>query len=397
MAQEIRLSSELEGPLQFLAGLYYEDVQSDSTLIAPWHGTTGVNPYADNPIPGVWFANYTETSYQQQAVFGELYYQLAEEWELSMGARHFDYDREDNSNNYSFDEDGSPLFRLVDASKKDQTYKVGINYTPSDNTLLFAQWSEGFRLGKGQAEPPSDVCDLDNNGEIDGAPGAQITDEIKPDTTENFELGAKLGLLDNRLQINVAVYRINWTDIPLVVSGGLDQTPRTCFGSVTANAGEARSQGFEIETTYQLNQGLRINFGGAYTNAEMTAVLPTVPFSKGDRLPSSPEVSVNLGLEYDFKLGGYASYMRGDYAYVSDFFAAAGETGGDIGLGPVAAGDYGQLNISAGIDLDKFNIELFAHNLANSDGLTHVQVFAGRGQAYRLRPRTIGLNVSYQF
>ena len=53
--------------------------------------------------------------------------------------------------------------------------------------------------------------------------------------------------------------------------------------------------------------------------------------------------------------------------------------------------------MSAGIRLDQFNIELFAHNLTNEDALTLVGRFAARGEAWRLRPRTIGLTVGYKF
>jgi outer membrane receptor protein involved in Fe transport len=176
-----------------------------------------------------------------------------------------------------------------------------------------------------------------------------------------------------------------------VFGGKLPSQPtQTCFSSVVVNVGEARAQGVEIETTYQLSQGLRISLGGAYTDVEVAEDISDLGLSKGDRLPSSPDYNINLGLEYEYELGGYASYVRGDYAYVSEYFNRVGEEG-DKG------GDYGQLNMSAGITLNKFNINLFAQNLTNEDTVTNVGTLFPDTRAYRLRPRTIGLNIGYQF
>ena len=53
--------------------------------------------------------------------------------------------------------------------------------------------------------------------------------------------------------------------------------------------------------------------------------------------------------------------------------------------------------MSAGIDLNNFNIELYAHNLNGEDALTYVDTLIPDTRAYRLRPRTVGLNIGYQF
>ena len=177
---------------------------------------------------------------------------------------------------------------------------------------------------------------------------------------------------------------MDWNDLPVSVN------TLVCPETVRVNAGSARSQGFEIESTYQFNESLRLSLGGAYANVELTEDAPELSALSGDRLPNSPDYSANLGLMYDFELGGHASYVRGDYAYVGGFYNQIGEIG-------EKAGDYGQLNMSAGIALNQFNIELFANNLSNEDALTSVTTLFPDTRAYRLRPRTIGMNVNYQF
>ena len=58
----------------------------------------------------------------------------------------------------------------------------------------------------------------------------------------------------------------------------------------------------------------------------------------GDRLPSSPEYTYHIGLNYDLELMGYPSYIAGDYARVGGFYNKLGEEG-------LKTGDYGQVNL----------------------------------------------------
>jgi outer membrane receptor protein involved in Fe transport len=212
------------------------------------------------------------------------------------------------------------------------------------------------------------------------------------DTTENFELGTKFSFLDNRLQINASIYQIDWQGIPLRVNGGaLPGQAQTCFAGFATNAGDAEVKGFEIESTYQLTEGLRVNLGGSYNDAELTEASPDVPFSAGDRLPSTPDYNLSAGLLYEFDLAGNPFYIRGDYTYVSEFYALPNEEGDK-------AGDYGQFNASAGINFDQFTVELVGHNLTDEDAFTTVDATSALDTPInRLRPRTVGLNVTYQF
>jgi hypothetical protein len=66
----------------------------------------------------------------------------------------------------------------------------------------------------------------------------------------------------------------------------------------------------------------------------------------------------------------------------------------------VYAGGIHALDATLDINLTKkerFNIELFAHHLTNEDALTQADTLVPDNRAYQLRPRTIGLNIGYQF
>lgn len=86
---------------------------------------------------------------------------------------------------------------------------------------------------------------------------------------------------------------------------------------------------------------------------------------------------------------------RIDYAYISEYYNTVDEIG-------EAAGGFGQVHVKTGITLNQVDIDLFVNNLTDADDFTWVDSssnFTRRGisRAYRIRPRTIGLNIGYRF
>ena len=190
---------------------------------------------------------------------------------------------------------------------------------------MYLQWSEGFRLGNTSYPIPKVICDVNDDGILDGT-NAPIEENFDSDNTESFEFGAKFSLLDDRLQINAAIYRVDWEGIPLTVFAEKlpEQASQICFSTAIINAGEAQSQGLEVETSYQITQALRVNFGGAYTDPELAEDTPILGAVSGDRLPSSPAYNISLGFEYEFDFSGRPSYIRSDYTYVDEFYNRIG-------------------------------------------------------------------------
>ena len=91
------------------------------------------------------------------------------------------------------------------------------------------------------------------------------------------------------------------------------------------------------------------------------------------------------------------SFARIDYAYISEYFNSVGS-----GAGQTPAGGFGQFNLKVGTQFDQISADIFVDNLTNNDGLTWVEtVFSGIvtdvTRANQIRPRTIGLNLRYQF
>ena len=238
-------------------------------------------------------AELTSKTTDQLSVYGELSYDISDQLELTLGLRRFDYERgrRDLTNGAFGDRDVTKQF-----DETGTTGKVNVSYRPDDDKLFYLQWAEGFRLGDNTFPISKPLCDVDDNDIFDGTT-SKLTSSFDSDSVENFELGAKLSLADNRVQVNMSVYQVDWNDIPLQIFAGKlpSQTTQTCFQALTANAGEAQSKGFELEAVMQVTENLKVNFGGAYTDAELTSVRDGVPFDKVTDF-QAPQITTSISV-----------------------------------------------------------------------------------------------------
>lgn len=384
-AEELRLVSKFEGPLQFLLGLFYEERETGYEVFGLFGGT---DPALNAFAPGEVLLNHNvlNRSISQRALFGELYYDLTEQVKLTVGGRVFKYDRENVLQTFAAPF-GIDSLTKTEGDEGDVSLKAGVEYTPNDSTLIFATWSEGFRLGYPVPAQVNPACDQDNDGIIDGSSISTGARTIDSDFVENMELGGKFSLLDNQLTVNTALYQIDWEGIP--ISQVFD------FCAAAINAGKARSRGAELEVAWYWSENLLLNFSTSYVDAELTTDVPQFNAVAGNRLPGSPRYNASLGVQYSFNLGGYDAYLRSDYAYVGGFYNNLQEIGTEVA-------NYSRLNAKAGIVINQFEVGLYVNNLTNEDAFTWIDAEAGNPLAFdphgnRLRPRTIGLNIGYQF
>jgi len=382
-SQEIRLVSDLDGPFQYVVGLYYEEIEPTGYRDFAYGATRELverfgSPFGDSFLI---LAKTDEKFLEQEAAYAELSYNLTDTLQVSLGARLYDYERVNARISSGL---GGLVNSVEETNESGTNLKVGVKYTPNEEILIFSNWAEGFRLGGTNSISPfaRNNCDVNNDGVLDGTE-APFRDSFDSDSTQNLEVGAKLTLLENRLQLNATLYRVEWSDIPLFVFSTV------CNAGVTVNASEARSQGLEVESTFQVNPQLLVKLGASHNKSELTKD-SLAAGEDGDRLASSPEYTVNLGLQYDQELWGYDTFLTVDYARVGSFYNRLDEQG-------IKGGGYGQLNMSMGTTFSDINIELFAHNLTNEDAITLADTIIPDERVYRLRPRTVGLNIGYRF
>jgi len=385
--QEIRFNSKFEGPFQLLVGGFYEDIERFSGNSVPFSGDPTLNPFGTDILL---LANDEQRNFEQIAVFGELSYDLSDQLKVILGGRYFDFTSEFNFDNFpgAFQ---APSSVDIENSDDGTSLKASLEYRPDEDTLIYGTFSEGFRLGFTAAPTslPASLCDVDGDGFFDGSNGIPfgVANEIENDILQSYEAGAKFGLADGRMQINVAAFYLNWDDIPLSVAFD------TGCGAID-NAGSAQSQGVEVETAFAVTDTLTLGLTGSYIDAELTEDAPSIGGFDGDRLPGSPEYNMSANLQQTFQLFGNEAYANINYAYIGGFRSTIPATREETGP---EAGGYGLLGISAGVDLsDALTLLMTADNLTNEDDFTFIGVVVP-GAAYRLRPRTIGMRVNYRF
>jgi iron complex outermembrane recepter protein len=388
-SSEVRLASRLDGRLQFLGGVFYEDVDERMVQTYHWPGAPAPSPvFVSNPMALI----DRTRQFDQRALFGEVSYEVTERLTATLGARYFEYDKDESvlqEGGLVGVPLGSGTVQTLRSAEDGSTFKANLTYEPADDALIYLAWSEGFRLGRPSSGLSAfgSICDQNSDGVIDGSSVTiESTKTIASDFLENYELGGKFELLDGRMLVDAAIYHIEWDGLPVRT------VAPSCNRGYVANVGAATSQGAELHGTWSVMSGLKIDFGGGYTNAELSEDAPGLPAFAGDRLPGSPRVSANLAAQYEFDAGPYRAFVRADSFYVGSFF-------GDVQGTPLTrAGDYVKVDARAGIGIRNASIELFVRNLTNEDaftwrGLSNGSSFFG----YRLRPRTAGIQVSYSF
>ncbi len=375
--QEIRLTSNSDGAFQYTIGGYYEDYDFTRKIELPWTGTEEslFNTFGVNDRNLLMLD--TADGAEQVAVFGEIDYQFTEELKVSAGGRWFDYVRQiktDTSGIFA----GAPVDE--DASESGSIFKVGFDYQPNDDVLLYTSWSQGFRIGNSIAEDALATanCDLDNDGLHDEFGLPLFSGARKSDKTNNYEVGGKFSFMDNRLIMSAAIYRIDWSNIPFIFYGAC--------GSVAGSAAKARSQGVELETSYYATEALKIDIAASYTNAEYTEDLGVgSPITKGARLPLSARINGSLGVQYEFSFSDRDAFVRNDLSYVGSYITNPGLP---------LSGNYFRWDMRAGFTFDAFDLEVYGTNLGGVD--TKINHFNPDG-VWRVKPRTVGVTLRYHF
>ena len=155
----------------------------------------------------------TIRSSSRLALFGELGFDVTENFTITAGGRWFDYKRrfvqhQESPEGFS----GATLLNADERSNEDGTvFKLNLQYRFGDDHMMYATYSEGFRVGGSNPLKPASIL-------------PQI---YTSDTLENYELGAKTEWLDNRLRFNVSVYSMDWKDFAVQIedpqNGGEDE------------------------------------------------------------------------------------------------------------------------------------------------------------------------------
>jgi iron complex outermembrane receptor protein len=441
-SHELRVSSPSENRWRLTAGAFYED-QGHGI-----HQAYKVKNLADVLwVPGnedtLWLTEQQRTDVDQ-ALFGEFTFDITQQFSVTAGIRFF---KAENSlkgffgygEGYSSHTGvsqcdvpfvpfrGAPCTNLDKSVDEDgNTKRLNFTYHLTDDAMLYATWSEGFRPGG-----------INRKGTIP---------PYQSDFLTNYELGFKTTWANNRVRFNGALFSEDWNDFQYSFLGANGLTE-------IRNAGQARINGFESDIQWAATDGLTLSTSLSFLDAKTTVpycgtvyggdnldgsdpyVLPGDPLygktvtncsdpkapqgtflqsPRGQELPVQPKFKGNAIARYETPLAGQKAHFQLAWVYQGSAWSDL-RTDEREALGKQPS--FSIVDLAAGIDNESWGLELFVKNVldehAEISRFTECSIFkpaSSPAEAFNAvplcgqqpyvvtnTPRTIGLTFSKHF
>ena len=378
-ALEARLASKDNGSRwSWIVGAFYETVEARTTAnanIVDYPSTVSygtVEAYLAEPTD-VYFYQKVAYDQDQKAVFGEVSYRFTDTVTGTIGGRYFDANNDQSI--YTELPKGLPVEDSVSPAPEDGfTPKFGLSWTPNDDILVYATYSQGFRLGGANRDKP----------------GLAVPKQYDADKLTAYELGLKSTWFDKRLTFNTAAFMMSWDDFQLEVRNPAENT----YFFVVANVGQAEIKGVEAEVHARLTDSFTVGAAGTLLSAELSEPSDFLGAPKGARLPVTPEEKFSIYGEYrtPVEMLGGDVYVRADYSYTGDSVN---------NVDPAAAqtlDSYSLVNLQLGVERDdKWTANLFVNNVSDERGVTFISPQDFRNSVNVIRPREVGVTLSKSF
>jgi iron complex outermembrane recepter protein len=423
MTHEFRVASNGDNTIDWVAGVFYSDVEREysqrlptpghddatrrSGAIAPTDPTETMNGF---PGPDSPYNADIPYDIEQLAVFGEATWHATDRLHLTLGGRWYDFEEERTFRSGGWFSNGD--FSVDETESDGFNPRFMASYDVSDEMTINAQASQGFRLGGVNDPLNASLCegsDLDTFGSF------QAYDD---ETLWNYELGFKS--MFEKVQFNAAVFYTDIEDLQTTLDAG------SCSSRVVFNVEEAHTAGVEWEVTAYPVDNFLLTFNGSWIEAEFDSTVRDgngdilAGIEDGNRLASVPELQMSASATYTWNggmFGANETYLTGliqhvgdRYTQPSDQVAGAGEfqsglpfggaTGNEVTSVDLELDSYEQLNLNFGMLWDTWETVLYVNNATDENvDLSFDRERGGRARlAFRTnQPRTVGLTVRKNF
>jgi len=422
---ELRASSNSDGAWQWLVGAFNSSVDREYAQLLPtpgydaaWDADPGgeglcCSVDAANGIapPDSPFASSLPYQIDQTAIFGEVSYDLNDDFTLTAGGRWYDFDE---TRRIQFGGVFASATDQIDSTASDGfTPRVLASWSMSDNVTFNAQASQGFRLGGVNDPLNAGLCTAEDLIVFGGF------QSYGDETVWNYEAGIK-STYSNGVTFNAAVFYADMQDLQVTLDAG------SCSSRISFNVADAHSSGVEFELGTNPSEAWQFSLAGSFLSSEFDstvldstgAILGGV--AEGNRLASVPEVQLAATGSYDFPVswgGGSDGYVSATIHYVGDRItqpsdqnpgagtfssglAFGGATGNEVTELDLLLDPYTIINISAGLAFDTWSATLYVHNVGDENANTSFdRERGGRARlSYRTnKPRTIGVVLRKSF
>jgi len=374
---EARFVSEFEGPVNFIAGVFYQKVETEGGF-----PVDSIIP-GGSPIAGLFglgtsfFSSNVTTDQEEIGFFGEVTLDVTEQLSITAGGRWFDVSTTSARSDAGslFDLFGAPVPGQNSQSDNGFNPRVAVEFAVNDDVSLYANVAKGFRPGGANASEAT--C---------AAFGTIVPSGFESDSLWNYEGGFKSTLAEGRVTFNASAFHIVWSDRQTSIAncGGLG------FGAID-NVGQAKATGFEAEMSAYITDSVSLSGGIGYVDARVTDTGGIGSVEVGDPLFNVPEWNGAAALDINVPISDDVDgYSRIDFRYVGSSISAQGNE----------RPEYTVLNARIGAQLsDGWDVSLYANNILDkranfadptelSDALDLIAVS---------RPRTFGIDLRKEF
>lgn len=325
--QDVRLTSTFDGPFGFIAGAFYNDERvfesdNDQFFADINFGNHGAGSSQDCAASiGAGLAPIACAEYNQFnqgkssiALYGDTNYKVTDEIKLRLGLR-YTRDKGELDNflaQYRGDADSIPVLNTIPGgpdvnattslhfSTNKVTPKVGLDYTPTPDVLIYGSFSQGYRGSafNAQAFTAPDQLDI-----------------AKPETVNAFEVGLKSEFLEHTLRLNGAAFWYNYRNQQVV-----DVSPQTLVESLIGLP-KSRMIGAEFEFALRPTNNLTFTSNLSLLDSEVIEGTSSGVNIAGNQLLMAPRVGSTDAIDWsvpirtmgiaDFRLAG--SYTGKQY------------------------------------------------------------------------------------
>jgi len=308
ISQELRLTSNFNGELNYQVGLFYfnEDLTIESFSYDALFSGGAENGYV---------VQDQETT--ALALFGSVDYNLTDKTSITVGLRYSDDDKD-----YSNERTKSPLAFLgapdyaagaVNTNDSHVSWDVSLSHKYTDDINLYARIADTFRAPSVQGRSLFAFDD-----------GISVAES---ETIISYEAGIKSDIMDNMGRINASVFYFTMNDQQVTSVGGDGGNTARLF-----NADETVGYGFEVDSQFVVTDNLLITANVSYNNTQINDSTLTVPacasctvtdplnadgraIIDGNSLPHAPEWIFNFTANYAIELGDGEFYAYTDWSY----------------------------------------------------------------------------------
>jgi len=348
--QELDLSGETSGGITYVVGAYFFHEELDLTYLYYLYAQPLILDSLFGLPPGTTpnTLDFTVKSKTQSAsVFAQATVPITDKLKLTAGVRQNWDEKEQVQNILIFGGNicGGPA--PARGKWNDLTWKVGLDYQITENSLLYATVSKGFKAG--------------------GLNLSACNSGYEPEKVISYEVGTKNKFMDGKLYLNLSGFYYDYTDLQVNIYRTTSTT--------TENSSSANVYGAEVEVRFLPIENLELSASLSWLHAEYDGYLSLNPLLVGTtappedlsgfRLANAPKVLGDASVQYTIPMTNGALKLRYDLRYNSGWYGDAFHNLGSHQKAyatHAARVSYQFDNYEIGAFVDNFTNEIYADN-----------------------------------